>query len=169
MLKYAIQYKDQLAEKFIEFITSEKSYWWNVGNFIEFENILCENTWDKLQMISVSNDEVVGYIECGLDRCSNNAYHFSMINFTGKINPVFSKDMISFINKVLIELNFRKIRFSVVVGNPAEKIYDKFISRYGGRVVGFFKEDAILIDGVSHDVKHYEIMRTEYKGKILNG
>ena len=55
---------------------------------------------------------------------------------------------------------FRKLVFSVAVGNPIEKSYDKMMERYGGRVVGIFKEEfrcyganAALIKGVDQGRK----------------
>ena len=52
--------------------------------------------------------------------------------------------------------------FSVVIGNPIEKRYDKFIEEYGGRVIGVREQDVRLLDGKFYDVKLYEIFRHEY-------
>ena len=41
-------------------------------------------------------------------------------------------------------------------------MYDKYIEKYGGRIVGIFKEDVRLYDGEYYDHKYYEIFREEF-------
>jgi hypothetical protein len=47
---------------------------------------------------------------------------------------------------------------SNVVGNPAERMYDKFIEKYNGRVVGIKKNEVKLVDGKFYGLKLYEII-----------
>ena len=61
---------------------------------------------------------------------------------------------------------FRKLNFSVVIGNPIEKSYDKMIDKYGGRIVGIYKQEIKLIDGEYYDEKLYEITREDYLKSI---
>jgi hypothetical protein len=49
-----------------------------------------------------------------------------------------------------------------VIGNPIEKSYDKLIHKYGGRVVGTYKQHTKLIDNKLYDEKFYEIFRDDY-------
>ena len=49
--------------------------------------------------------------------------------------------------------------FNVIVGNPAERLYDRICNKYGGRVIGTFNQEAKLQDGKLYDVKYYEMMR----------
>lgn len=60
------------------------------------------------------------------------------------------------------KFKFRKLTFSVIVGNPIEKSYDKMINKYGGRVVSIYSDETKLIDGEYYDVKLYEITRNNY-------
>ena len=55
--------------------------------------------------------------------------------------------------------------FGVVVGNPIEPTYDRLCAKMGGRVVGYYRDDAMLMDGSYADIKVYEVMRTEYLEK----
>ena len=65
----------------------------------------------------------------------------------------------------------RKLEFTVVVGNPIEKTYDKLIKKYGGNIVGVKHKNCKLIDNKYYDEKIYEIFREDYiknrYGKIL--
>ena len=70
--------------------------------------------------------------------------------------------MLAFIDYLFMYRNVSKIKWTVVIGNSAEKLYDSFIQKFNGRVVGIFKNDVQLIDQSIHDVKHYELMREDY-------
>ena len=39
---------------------------------------------------------------------------------------------------------------------------DKMINKYGGRIVGIYRQEAKLIDGEYYDLKMYEILASEY-------
>jgi hypothetical protein len=57
----------------------------------------------------------------------------------------------------------------VVVGNPAERLYDRVINKYGGRIVGIKEKSTKLIDGLYYDVKLYEIFKEDFdKARIKN-
>ena len=46
-------------------------------------------------------------------------------------------------------------------------MYDKFISKYGGRIVGIKQKDTMLFDGKLYDTKMYEIFTEDYlKNKL---
>lgn len=51
--------------------------------------------------------------------------------------------------------------FRVVIGNHIEKMYDKYIEKYGGRIIGVRKDEVRLIDG-----KLYEITKDEYLERL---
>ena len=71
------------------------------------------------------------------------------------------------IRKSLFEkYKFRKLKFSVCIGNPIEKSYDKMIEKYNGRIVGTYLKDAKLFDGEYCDRKVYEIFREDYLKSI---
>ena len=63
------------------------------------------------------------------------------------------------------KFHFRKLIFSVVIGNPIEKTYDRMIQKYGGRIVGIQRQQVKLIDGQFYDVKMYEILSDDYFGR----
>ena len=77
--------------------------------------------------------------------------------------------MLIAIDQMFTKFNFRKKSFFVIVGNPIEKTYDKFVSRYGGRIIGVKKQHVKLTDGKYYDKKMYEIFRDDYiKNKNKN-
>jgi hypothetical protein len=113
-------------------------------------------------MVSVDkNDNVIGYLSASTDRSANKITSLGVINF-GELSIVFSRDFYKFLDNLFTIHNFNKIEWCVVVGNTAEKMYDKIIDKYHGRVVGVNHESTILEDGKYYDVKEYEIFKRDY-------
>lgn len=78
------------------------------------------------------------------------------------INYTFSKDFRKFLTELFDRYNFNKVSFKVIKGNAAEKMYDKYIEKYNGRVVGYRKNEIMLSDGRYYDDKLYEITKEDY-------
>lgn len=122
------------------------------------------NTWNKHEFASVnSNNEVVGYISYDINRVSNSCFNLIIINFKkNTLSKTFGEDLIQLFEDMFSKFKFRKLKFGVVIGNPAEKFYDKYITKIGGRIVGIYKEDVVLIDGNLYDYKEYEVFREDF-------
>jgi hypothetical protein len=113
-------------------------------------------------MVSVDKDDkIIGYFSAGISRQTNNVTNIGAINFYN-LNLIFSKDFYIFLTELFTKYNFNKIEWRVVIGNPAEKIYDKIIQKYGGRVVGTKHETTVLQDGTYCDEKEYELFKKDY-------
>ncbi len=138
----------------------------NYSSWSNYKLELKEDNWEKIELVSVDkNDNVIGFLVASIDR---DAYYISSLlvaNFYD-INITFSKDFKQFLSDLFIKYKFNKVCFSVVISNPAEKMYDKYIKRYNGRIVGVQKEHAKLADGNYYDVKLYEILRKEYLDSV---
>jgi len=155
-LKYAYGYKDQLSKLYISAMNHPKYKFMNCNGYTSFTMDIKEDTWNTLQYVSVnSKDEVIGYIEASIDIKVNSVSSLYVLNFYDQ-SLCFSKDFYGFLD-ILVH-RYTKVNFSVVVGNPAEAMYDRVIKKYGGRIVGV-KEDHVNIDGTLHDFKMYEILR----------
>lgn len=162
MLKRAILYKDELNKKYIEALDNERNKYF-YGMYNNFSITVDESDWNSLQFVSVDkNNNIVGYIRGDIDRCVNYISSLAFINFTGQANVTFSKDCLKFFDLVFNTYKFNKIDWCVFVGNPAEKVYDKLIDKYGGRVVGTYKNDVYTYDKQLCDRKLYELMREDY-------
>lgn len=162
MLEHAIKYQDILRIKFRETWFNERYKFWNSANYFE-DFTAQDSTWVEHQFASVRNGEVIGYIGYKINRADGDAvYALSIINFEESPSATFSLDLGKALKNIFEKYNFRKLTFSVIVGNPIEKAYDKMCERYGGRIVGTLKENVRLFDGKYYDEKLYEIMREDY-------
>lgn len=161
MLDVAIKHKDRLIERFRETWFQDKYKYWNYTNYFD-EMTIAETTWEKHQFVSLDADrDVIGYIAYAIDRASDCVYALNIINFTDN-KVVFGMDAGQGLKDIFEKFHFRKLCFSVVVGNPIEKTYDKMIEKFGGRICGYKKEHVRLIDGQFYDEKLYEILEKDY-------
>ena len=158
MIKPAHLYIEQIAYKTWEIAYNKKYMYANIGYTSSYKP--SDDNWYCHEFVSVKNNEVIGYITYSTKRNPRIAYDFYAVNYTD--SPIFAIDLLRAIDNIFIEFGFQKIDFSVIVGNPIEKSYDKLISMYGGRVVGVLKNDVCLLDGNIYDKKLYELSIEDY-------
>jgi hypothetical protein len=166
MLEIAKIHESQLQSLFSRIVFDDKFKFYNASNYYDYNISLDNDSWNSLQFASVDKDgNVLGYLSAKISRASEYVSSLQVINFY-ELNYTFSKDFHQFITDLFIKFKFRKINFSVIIGNPAEKMYDKYIEKYNGRVVGIYKEDVRLFDGKYYDFKVYEIFKNEFEKSL---
>lgn len=170
MLKPAILYKDILSKLHANTWHDEKYKFYHgfYCNSISID----ENTWNKNQFVSVDKgDNVIGYISYNIDRNINGVSCFGIMNFSNNMLE-FGKDVFRTIEDVFLKYNFDRAEWLVVCGNPIERTYDKLCAKYGGRIVGVFRNSTKTMDNVIRDTKIYEILKEDFlnsiKGKRIN-
>jgi len=119
-------------------------------------NTRFETEWCDLQRVSKNEDgELLGFIFCGINRAHDRVEDIALMNTTKEVNLTFTKDVVGFFDE--LRKKYRKICFDVVVGNPAEKIYDRIIKACNGNIAGIKKKHVRLTDEKFYDFKSYEI------------
>lgn len=162
MLKTAFEYKEQLQEAYRNITFKERYKYYNNGVYWDYALKISENSWDILQMVSVDpKGNVIGYFGAEVQRHNEKVSSLGVCNFTDGPNMIFAKDFKQFLSDLFFRFNFRKIEFTVTLGNPAEKIYDRFIAKYGGNVTGIRRETVRLEDGKFYDMKAYEVFKED--------
>lgn len=162
MLKLAYTYRDKLNLAYQQIVFNDKYKYYNCTNYWSFDLKLNEDSWTDISMVSVDEDDNIrGFLRADIDRSANKVSCLGVVNFY-ETNVVFARDLYQFLKDLFEKFNFYKIEFCVVLGNPIEKMYDKYIQKYGGQIVGTFKQSVKLQDGEFADIKHYEIFRDEY-------
>lgn len=154
MIKPAQLYTEELKRKFLEIMYDDK-YKYYFGGWSS-ELTLDTDNWNNHSFVILDKKEVIGYIAYSIDRRTDNVSSLQIINFSNN-KYLFGKAVYKVMEDIFNYFKFHKINFGVYVGNPAEKIYDKFINKYGGRIVGIYTDDVRLIDGTWCDYKIYEI------------
>lgn len=161
MLKLALVYKDKLLKEYQNIIYDDHFKYYNCSSYWEIPKI-DESTWNNIQLVSVDkNDNVIGYLTANIDRECNYINGLGIASFNG-LNITFSKDLYQFLIDLFLKYGFNKISFKVVLGNPAEKMYDKYIKKYGGRIIRVRLRHNRLQDGNFYDEKLYEIFKDDF-------
>lgn len=154
MLEVSNKYADQLTDLNYSIRYNDYYKYYNLGSYYddpEYKN----SDWIRSDWVSTTDGVVKAQFKAYLDRDYMTVTELAIINYSQTYVEFYS-DFREFIRR-LVKVGFRKISFSVVVGNPAEKTYDRFIKRYGGRIVGTYTSHVKLIDGKYYDLKRYEI------------
>lgn len=165
MLDVAINHIDELKKKFNSIWFQEKYKFYNYDMW--FNNVeVDDNTWNRHQFVSVDKDgEIIGYIAYKVERQTHNASKLAIINFTDN-KIVFGRDLKQVLVDIFEKFKFNKLSFSVVIGNPIEKSYDKMVKKYGGRIVGVAANETKLYDNEYYPVKYYEILKENYLMRV---
>jgi hypothetical protein len=163
MLEIAYPHKDKLNKAWQSCAFVDRFKYYNCTPEAYYEIYLDNNSWEKLQMVSADTSEnITGYFAASIDRRTNKVSNISAINF-GDQNLSFSRDFKDFLVRLFEVYKFNKVEWFVVVGNPAETMYDRIVAKYGGRVTGVKRDAVMLYDGTLCNVKEYELMRCEYE------
>jgi hypothetical protein len=164
MLKVAYYYNTKIQEEYQNIVYNEKFKFFCCSSYWSFKFEDCSSSnWFQIEYVSVDkNDNVIGFLGAEVERDINKVKSLRIINFKDKCNVTFSKDLHKFLIELFTVHNFNKINFSVVCGNPIEKMYDKYCAKYGGRIVGICKKDVKLTDGKLYDYKIYEIFKDDF-------
>lgn len=161
MLDIALNYADELIKKDRNTWFLDKYKYYNGNYCADLE--LRTNTYDVYQFVSVDeNGSVIGYIGYKIDRCANSCYDLCIVNYSNNY-LTFGKDVLRAITDIFDRYRFNKLEFNVVIGNPAEKSYDRLIKRCGGSVIGIFHDHTKLVDGLLYDVKYYEVLARDFQ------
>lgn len=161
MLEPAIKYEVQTKEKFRGIWFDERYKFFNCSDYYE-ERKIDDSTWNRHQFVSIRNGEVIGYIGYAVGRTENDVSGLAIVNFEEKPSLTFSKDLGQALCDIFEKFRFRRLEFSVIVGNPIKKSYDRLCQKYGGKIVGTHHKRQRLIDGKLYDQKYYEIFADDY-------
>jgi len=161
MLDVAIRYENEVRDELRSTWFDERYKYYAYTNYYEDWKPE-ENTWSKHEFVSLREGKVIGYMSYAIARESASVYGLGIINFEKEPSLIFAVDLGTILKDIFDKYCFRKLSFSVVVGNPIEKSYDKMCRKYGGRIVGTKKDHTRLIDGLFYDEKLYEILREDY-------
>lgn len=140
MLKLAYPYREELNKKYQEIIFNEKYKFHTTRSYLTYTIELEDMAWTKLQLVSVNeNNDIIGYLCATIDREANHVTELYIINFYD-INIIFSQDLKQFIHDLFVKYNFRKINWSVIIGNSIEKMYDKYAQNMEEELLEFLKK-----------------------------
>jgi RimJ/RimL family protein N-acetyltransferase len=162
-------YKSKIEDMYKDTFYDEKYKFFHDDNYRDGRE-LPDSDWQRRTFVSLDNNgNILGIISYSFNRCADFVSNFGIINFSDN-KVVFGRDVAQAFEEIFTKYNHRKITFSVVVGNPIERSYDRLMEKYGGRIVGTYKQHVKLIDNKYYDSKLYEIFREDFmEARIMKG
>lgn len=161
MLDFANNHVDAVNKLLIATAIDPKFKYYHVSGYATISYKPNDSTWDGIDFVTI-NDEtklVDGLIIVTFKRPYQKASITIMHNGN---SSNFLSDLKLVVTKLFNDLKVPKIKWSVLIGNRAEILYDRFISKNGGRVVGLALKEDIALDGELCDVKYYEVLREDF-------
>ena len=154
MLYPAQLYKEELKRKLIGCWYKPEYDYYFLGDYREFT--VPDNTdWRRDFVHLDKNGEVDGYFSYHYNETAKSLSQFGLISFTGN-GGALMLDCICHIDKLISE-GLHRAEWWAVVGNPACKIYERLIERYGGIIAGYM-HDCNYFNGKYYDSVMYEIL-----------
>ena len=165
MLRPAKLYANELTQLIGETATNPEYKWWHGSNAVSIIEI-DDTFWAKIQLVKLNKDNrIIGYYKAAFARPENYIESLSCINFNLKDKMTFAIGMKEFLCYLVNELCVPKIKWSVYVGNPMEKAYDKFCKKHGGRIIGI-EDYNILINNKMYGCKYYQWLSGEWREQL---
>lgn len=159
MLGLANNYLDDM-NRLTQLVATDLKYkYLSLDSYAMLEYTPKKDTWKGMDFVSIDRGEITGFIKVNIERPYSRA-SLTVMNSKGL---VFMDDLLILIKKLFNEFLIPKLTFSVLVGNPAEGLYDRFITHHGGRIVGTYKKHETNLIGEVCDLKMYEILREDFK------
>lgn len=164
MLKQASLYQNALQQLLLETWDEEKyKYFWISGGKVG--NMPTDSVHNGAYVSLDKDGNIVGFIRYQIDARVRSVYNFEAINFTEDI-ITFGEDLRQSIDDIFRKFNFNKLDFCCIEGNLIMPTYNMMVKKYGGRIVGYYKDEVQLKDGTICNQWMYEIMRDEYLSSI---
>lgn len=168
MLKAGQLYIDRLNKIMMERVWYDPYYMFYGGTgHYNFE--MTDNNVDKHFFVSVDKeDRILGVVSYRIDWQARSAYNFGLMSFE-KGSFMFLADIQRVVYDIFYKYNLERMEWFCFADNPAKKLYDAFIKKIGGAVVGCFHRQAMLADGKLHDSVMYEILKEDLKMRRKEG
>ncbi len=157
--------KEAQLQKALYKVWYDPDYQWYFADPAHYPFNLNHDTGDETARCFASVNKagkVIGMMGYGVYALARYATHFYAIRFPGGDRLTFGRDLHQVVDDIFNVFNMNRLGFAVVMGNPAEKMYNRYLDAMGGSVVGIEKEVALDMAGNLCDRKIYEVLRKDY-------
>lgn len=160
MLVPAQLYKEEVKKKMVEKWYDPKYQYYFGGEYNECQ--IGDNAYWRRDFVHLdAKGEVDGYFAHNYNDACKSISGFCLISFSDN-GTALVWDVIKYIRN-LFRIEAQRAEFFAFADNPAVKLYDKLICRYGGKVIGRLTRSAYF-NGKYHDSIIYEILKEDLRG-----
>lgn len=132
MLKPAILYKEEIEKEFAERMYTDEFFLYSGfghhGSPIE----ISPDDYAREYAIVDSKGRLIGYMSYRIDPEAECAKDFGLYSFEPG-NPTVGKDVFEEMERLI--KRYHKVEWRMISGNPAQRSYDKFCEKNGGRML----------------------------------
>jgi len=131
---------------------------------VELDN----DEWNTISRVSVDDcGNILGYFSASTNRTQQKITSMSFVKFRYKFNEygdndrlesIVGEDLNEFIEEIMTHPILKLVKFSAIKDNPANKTYNKWIEKYGGKRY-LYEKSVMLRDGLFYDVWGYYFCR----------
>lgn len=154
MLYPAQLYREELKRKLISCWYRPKYDYYFCGDYREF-SVPDNVDWRRDFVHLNDNGEIDGYFSYHYNEIAKSLSQFGLISFTGA-SYRFLRDCREHIEKLISE-GLHRMEWWAIADNPANKMYEHIIEKYGGTIAGRMR-DCQFFNGKYHDSVMYEII-----------
>ena len=159
MLKPALLYKEQILQKFTEFLYTEDYFYYSgyecgttLPTFKEDDNYYCFASVDP-------SGRLIGFFSYRVNFVVDCVQQFGLFSFE-KGNPILGRDVVRKMEELVS--SHHRLEWSVIDGNPVKRHYDKFCKKHSGSIF-HFHDCTKNLKGEYVDSFLYEIVKGESK------
>ena len=133
----------------------------SLQNYDDFNQVeMSSDDWIKIQRVSVSKDgRILGFFSAGWSNLHERVNNLYLVKFKSKFEmgndkEIAKQDLEDFIEMLIKDPKFRYVQFCALEENPACRLYDSWLDKYGGykRV---YEKAIKLKDGKFHNTVDY--------------
>ena len=130
---YAKLRMDEVEKLLLDLLTGKAGYCSPLQGYFNFKTGLSDDTWGSLQLISVYDGQIKGFLAATIDRDTLNINNLNAVKFCDGHDEEFAADMARVFKFCL--KHFRAIHWTCASGSPTEVIYGKIAKNFGGTAI----------------------------------
>ena len=121
---------------------------------------ISSDDWIKIQRVSVSKDgRILGFFSAGRSNLHERVSNLYLVKFKSKFEmgndkEIAKQDLEDFIEMLIKDPKFRYVQFCALEENPACRLYDSWLYKYGG-YKNVYEKAVKLKDGKFHNTVDY--------------
>ena len=164
-LEPAFLVTNELQKEIIKASSNIENRWFFTDGSYEPQNYIDFNfnTWLHENFVVIVNHKIIAYFTGNWSRPLNNFANFRLILFDKKYSLAGVKGFFQYLDYLFVARGCEVFSWTVAEKNIHAKIlYDKFIRKYCGTLIGKKSNGQMAYTGEKSDVFLYEITRKQY-------
>ena len=137
----------------------------------DFDQVeMSSDDWVKIQRVSVSEDgRILGFFSAGWSNLHERVSNLYLVKFKSKFEmgndkEIAKQDLEYFIEMLIKDPKFRYVQFCALEENPACRLYDSWLDKYGG-YKNVYEKAVKLKDGKFHNTVDYVLYGERWKNE----